>query len=71
VAVVISTLTARLREQLESARSRERRTAALLRLSHELAVRSAARDVLGAAVDRVAEVFGNRAAVLLPDENRR
>ena len=71
VAVVIGTLTARLRDQLESARLRERRTAALYRLSNELAVRSTTRDVLGAAVDRIAEVFGGRVAFLLPDENGR
>jgi two-component system sensor histidine kinase KdpD len=71
VAVVIGTLTARLRGQLQSARLRERRTAALYRLSHELAARGTARDVLGAAVDRIAEVFGGRVAVLLPDESGR
>jgi two-component system sensor histidine kinase KdpD len=71
VAVVIGTLTALLREQLESARLRERRTAALYRLSHDLAALSGARDVLGAAVDRIGEVFGGRVAILLPDDHGR
>jgi len=71
VAAVIGTLTARLREQLESARLRERRTAALYRLSHELAACASARDVLGVAVDRIAEVFDGRTAILLPDEHDR
>jgi two-component system sensor histidine kinase KdpD len=71
VGVVIGTLTAQLREQLSSARQRERRTAALYRLSHELAGRSTARDVMGAAVDRITEVFGGRVAILLPDDGDR
>jgi two-component system sensor histidine kinase KdpD len=71
VATVIGTLAARLREQLESARLRERRIAALYRLSHELAALAGAREVLGAAVDRIGEVFGGQAAILLPDDHGR
>ena len=40
VAVITGTLTARLREQREESRMRERRTEALYRLTHDLAVRS-------------------------------
>jgi two-component system sensor histidine kinase KdpD len=69
VAAVIGTLTAWLREQLESARLREQRTAALYRLSHDLVARRTAKDVLTAAVDRVADVLGTGAAILLPDES--
>ena len=71
VAAVIGTLTAWLRGQLVEARLRERRTAALFRLSHDLAVRSTARDVLEAAVVRIAEALGGRAAVLLPGGDGR
>ncbi len=71
VAVVIGTLTAWLREQLEGARLRELRTAALYRLSHDLAVQSTAGDVLRAAVARIAEVMDARVAILLPDEAGR
>jgi len=71
VAAVIGTLTAQMREQLASARLRERRTAALYRLSHELAGRSGARDIMEVAVDRITEGFGGHAAVLLPDETGR
>ena len=71
VAVVIGTLTAQLREQLASSRLRERRTAALYRLSHELAGRSTAREVMGVAVDRIIEVFGGRVALLVPDDASR
>ena len=71
VAVVIGTLTAQLREQLTSARLRERRSAALYRLSQELASRGTAREILAVAVDRITEVFGGQAAILLPDETGR
>ena len=66
VAIVTGTLTARLREQLASARVRERRTAALYRLSHELVARSLPGEVLAAAVSRIAEVLDARVAVLAP-----
>ncbi|TMQ62825.1 MAG: DUF4118 domain-containing protein, partial [Candidatus Eisenbacteria bacterium] len=66
VAIVIGTLTARLREQFEGARMRERRTAALYHLSHDLAVRSTAADVLEAAVDRIAHVLEARVAAYVP-----
>jgi two-component system sensor histidine kinase KdpD len=65
VAVVIGTLTASLREQLEGSRLRERRNAALYRLSRDLAVRSDERDVLAAATERIAEMFEAETAVLL------
>ncbi|HTM00926.1 MAG TPA: DUF4118 domain-containing protein [Candidatus Omnitrophota bacterium] len=68
VAMLIGTLTARLREQREESRTRERRTEALYRLTHDLAVRSTAGELLRAAVERVAELFGGRAAALVPGE---
>jgi two-component system sensor histidine kinase KdpD len=68
VAVITGTLTARLREQREESRRRERRTEALYRLTHDLAARSTTSEVLQAAVDRVSELFGSRAAALVPDE---
>jgi two-component system, OmpR family, sensor histidine kinase KdpD len=71
VAIVIGTLTARVRHQLEEAREGERRTAALYRLSHDLAVRSTAADVMAAAAARIAEVLEARVTVLLPDAEGR
>ena len=71
VAVVIGTLTARLRDQAQVERQRARRAAALHELSRELAGRRSMRDLLGSAVERVAEVFECRAAALLPDEQER
>ena len=67
VAVVTGTLTARLREQLDQARIRERRTAALYRLSLELVSRSMPTEVLAVAVDRIGEALGARVAVFGPD----
>jgi two-component system sensor histidine kinase KdpD len=66
VAFVISTLTVRIRAQAESARQRERRTAALYAMSRELASTRGVEDILGAAVRHVVEVFGGQVVVLLP-----
>jgi len=71
VAIVIGTLTARVRHQLEEARERELRTAALYRLSHDLAVRSTAADVMQAAVTRIAEVLDARVTLLMPGAHGR
>ncbi|MFN8587480.1 MAG: sensor histidine kinase KdpD [Candidatus Eisenbacteria bacterium] len=68
VAATIGTLTARLREQVEAARARERRTAALYQLSRELSARRTREGLLDAAVARVREVFGARAAILMAGE---
>ena len=67
VAVITGTLTARLREQRERALLRERRIASLHRLSHDLALRSGSGEVLEAAVGRIGELLGIRAAALVPD----
>lgn len=71
VAVVIATLTARLREELDRTRQRELRTAALYRLSHDLAARSTAAEVAQAAVSRISEIMDARVAVLTPDADGR
>jgi len=70
-AVVISTLTHRVRVQAEAARQRERRTRTLLTLSRELASVRTPEEIVTAAVRQVADVLGNRAVVLLPDAERR
>ena len=69
VAVITGTLTARLREQRERAKVRERRIAALYRLSHDLAAQSGARDVLATAVAHVQEVLGVRALASVPTDD--
>ena len=66
VAVVISHLTKRIRDQADSARGSERRTASLYSISRELGL-APSRDLLLAAADRhLREVFAVRVAVLLP-----
>jgi two-component system sensor histidine kinase KdpD len=66
VALVISHLTKRIRDQADSARSSEHRTASLYAISREIAL-APSRDLLLAAADRhLREVFGVRVAVLLP-----
>lgn len=67
VALVISGFTVRIRAQAESARERERRTAALYALSRELVSARGVEHVLRAAERQMAEVFGGEVAVLLPD----
>jgi len=66
VALVISTLTTRLRQQAESAIAREQRTAALHRLSRELAAVRSIEQVLAAVVQMVSETFRSSVVVLLP-----
>lgn len=71
VALVISGLTLRVREQAEAARGRERRTAALFGLSRDLA-RERKKDRLGEiAVRHIGEVFRSQVVVLAPDEQGR
>ena len=70
-ALVISTMAARLREQARAARERERRTAALYKLSRELADSQNVEDILKAAVNTVQDVFAARAVILLPDQAGR
>ncbi len=71
VALVISGLTVRIRAQAESARQRERRTAALYGMSRELASTRGVDRLLAAAVRHIVEVFGGQVVVLLPDATGR
>jgi two-component system sensor histidine kinase KdpD len=71
VAIVIGTLTVRIRQQAEAARHRERRTAALYDMSRELAGLREVDDLLRAAVRHVGEVFASEVGIFLPDEQRR
>jgi len=66
VAVVISGLTNRIRDQADSARGRERRTASLYAVSRELGAATARPALLQAAARHVQEVFDVKVAVLLP-----
>lgn len=67
VGVVISTLTARLRDAIGASRLRERHTASLHALSRKLATSRGQDDILRATVVHVAELFDSQVAILLPD----
>jgi two-component system sensor histidine kinase KdpD len=67
VAVVISYLTQRIRDQADSARAREARTGSLYALSRELGVAQALDSVLDAAARHLREVFALKVAFALPD----
>ena len=69
--LVISTLTARVQFQAESARRRERRTAALYAISRELAATQSREQIARIAAQHVMAASDVRAVVLLPDQDRR
>jgi two-component system sensor histidine kinase KdpD len=64
-AVLISTLADRIRRQAGAARWRERRTAALLALSRDLAAMRERDDLIAATVQHVAGVFDSTAAIFI------
>jgi two-component system sensor histidine kinase KdpD len=67
IGLVISTLTARLRGQVESTRERERRTAALYELGRQLGGVSGQDFLSAAAARKVSEIFGGEVAVYLDE----
>ena len=71
VALMISTLAARLRRQVRTARARERRLEALYRLSRELSAVSGAHQLASTAQREVSGIFGTEATIYLPDEERQ
>jgi two-component system sensor histidine kinase KdpD len=66
IAAVINGLTKRVRDQAESARQREIRTASLYALSRALAAAKTRQEILEAGTKHVQEVFGGRTAALVP-----
>ncbi len=66
IALVIGTLTTRLRAQAQTLQSREERTAALYALAHEVASAVTMEDVLRVAVKQIGQVFEAGVAFLLP-----
>jgi len=65
---VMSRLTLRVREQANTARLGERRTAALYGLSRKLVHERGIDNLSAIAIKHVAEVFSTRAVILVPDE---
>jgi two-component system sensor histidine kinase KdpD len=70
-AIVIGTLTARVKFQAESSRQRERRTASLYAISRLLAATQSRDQIARTAVEHVADAVDARAVVLLSDSERR
>jgi two-component system sensor histidine kinase KdpD len=68
VAVVITQLTLRIREQSEASRKRERSTAALYALSRGLARERKKERIFDIAVKHIGEVFQSRIVILIADE---
>jgi len=71
VAVVISGLAQRVRDQADAARQRERRTASLYGLTRELAGTLAASSLSSVAARHVHDVFDAKAAILLRSNDGR
>lgn len=67
VALVISTLTARTRQQAQAALQRERRTSALYALSRTYASTRGRANLLSAAVQHLSATFDGQVALFLPD----
>ena len=66
VAVVVSHLTKRIRNQADAARDRERRTASLYAVSRAMAVALSREALLEMAARHVGEIFDAKIAILLP-----
>ncbi len=66
VAVTISTLTVRIKQQAEAAREGERRTANLYAMSRDLANSRGTETLMYVAAQHISEVFQSQVVVLLP-----
>jgi two-component system sensor histidine kinase KdpD len=71
VALVISNLAVRIREQAELARYRERRTAVLYAMSRDLATHRGTAMLSQVAVKHLREVFDGQVAIFLADAEKR
>jgi two-component system, OmpR family, sensor histidine kinase KdpD len=71
VGVVISLLTARVRNQIKAARRRESETATLYALSRDLAASSGLDNTLNVIVKHVKETFGGDVVIFLPDTQNK
>ena len=70
-ALVISALTHRVRLQAETARQRERRTAAMFALSRQLAAARTAEEIVSATLRNVTDLLGVRTVICLPGATDR
>jgi two-component system, OmpR family, sensor histidine kinase KdpD len=68
VGLIISTLTAQVRDQVEAGRHREEQTAALYSLSRDLAAAAGLEAVVRVVVEHVSRSLGRTGLVLLPED---
>jgi two-component system sensor histidine kinase KdpD len=71
VALVISSLTVRMRQQADAARLREKRTASLYRMSRELASTEDIVDLYNIGLKHISEVFDARASIIIPNADNK
>ena len=71
IALVISGFTLRIREQAETARTRERRTGALYAMSRQLAATRGERELIAVASRHLQDTFAAQVQLLLPDASGR
>jgi len=69
IAVVISSLTARLRQQSQLSRRREQRAETLYHLSRDLAATTGRQQLLAVAQSRLMDLFGPEVTILMPEES--
>lgn len=67
VGLIVSDLTARVREQIEAARRRERESSALYALSRDLAIAADLEAETGAVATHAGDTFGRDVIILLPE----
>jgi two-component system sensor histidine kinase KdpD len=70
VSLVVSTLTARAREQAEAAMQREAETAALYNLGRDLTSAANLQQVADTIIMHIGQVFGREVAIFLPDNGQ-
>ncbi len=67
VAIIISTLTGRIKQQAEVAQERERRTAELYAMSRQFANSRGTENLMRVAVQHISDLFNSPLVILLPD----
>ena len=70
VSIVISTLTARTKEQAEAAIQREANTSALYTLSRDLTSATDLHEVADIIISNISQVFGRNVAIFLPEDGK-
>ncbi len=70
VSLVVSTLTARVREQGEAALQREAQTQSLYNLGHDLTSATDLQQVADTIITHISQIFGRDVAIFLPENGR-